>query len=119
VPVFAAVEDAVTALVATAVDPRSATVEPLPEPAAPVTAADYSAARAAFAQAGVRFVPAREIRSVVELHEAAQALRAPYVLKALGLLHKSDAGGVLVGLPTRGWSSGWHRRRSRSRRWPT
>ncbi len=98
VPVFAAVEDAAAALAATAVDARSASVEPLPAPAAPLTGTDYSASRAAFAAAGVPFVEAREIRTSVELRDAAAALRAPYVLKALGLLHKSDAGGVVVGL---------------------
>jgi acyl-CoA synthetase (NDP forming) len=101
VPVFAAVEDAATALAATSVDPRSATVLPVPGPAAPLSATDYTSARAAFEAAGVPVVPAREIRSAAELHEAAQALRAPYVLKALGLLHKSDAGGVVVGLADR------------------
>jgi acyl-CoA synthetase (NDP forming) len=101
VPVFAAVEDAAAALAATTVDPRSASVQPLPSAAPPLTAVDYSSSRAAFAAAGVPFVPAREIHSAAELHEAAQELRAPYVLKALGLLHKSDAGGVVVGLPDR------------------
>ncbi|HEX5086606.1 MAG TPA: acetate--CoA ligase family protein [Nocardioides sp.] len=101
VPVFGAVEDAVAALAATAVDPRSASVLALPAPAAPVTAVDYTSSRAAIAAAGVPFVAAREIRSAAELHEAAQELRPPYVLKALGLLHKSDAGGVVVGLPDR------------------
>jgi acyl-CoA synthetase (NDP forming) len=100
-PVFAAIEDAATALAATAVDPRSASVLAMPAAAAPITAVDYTSARAAFAAAGVPFVAAREIRSAAELHEAAQELRPPYVLKALGLLHKSDAGGVVVGLPDR------------------
>lgn len=101
VPVFAAVEDAASALAATAVDPRSASMLAMPAPAPPITAVDYSSARAAFAAAGVPFVAAREIHSAAELHEAAQELRPPYVLKALGLLHKSDAGGVVVGLPDR------------------
>lgn len=98
VPVFAAIEDAATALAAVAVPARSASVEPLPSAAGPVVATDYTAARAEFAAAGVPFVPAREVRSIDELKAAAGELRAPYVLKALGLLHKSDAGGVAVGL---------------------
>ena len=98
VPVFGAIEDAAAALAATAVGPRCATVEAIPRPAPPLGQVDYSASRAAFAAAGVRFVPAREVTSPRELREAAEQLRAPYVLKALGVLHKSDAGGVVVGL---------------------
>ena len=50
----------------------------------------------------------------------------PVVLKALGLLHKSDAGGVRVGLADADalaaawseWTGGCHRRSTRWRRWP-
>jgi acyl-CoA synthetase (NDP forming) len=100
VPVFAAIEDAAAALAAVTVPARSASVEALPVAADPIAATDYTAARAEFAAAGVPFVPAREVRSIDELEVAASELRAPYVLKALGLLHKSDAGGVAVGLAT-------------------
>ena len=69
------------------------------QPAAePVAATDYTAARNAFAGAGIHFVAAREVHSAEELAVAADELRPPYVLKALGLLHKSDAGGVVVGI---------------------
>ena len=44
---------------------------------------------------------AREVRTAEELAAAADELRPPYVLKALGLLHKSDAGGVVVGIASR------------------
>ena len=44
---------------------------------------------------------AREVRTAGELAAAADELRPPYVLKALGLLHKSDAGGVVVGIASR------------------
>jgi hypothetical protein len=98
VPVYAAVEDAVRALAAVALPARPVTVLPVPEPAPPLTAVGYSEARAVFAAAGVPFVGAREFRTAAELPAAAAGLRAPYVLKALGLLHKSDAGGVVVGL---------------------
>ena len=98
VPVFAAVEDAAAVLAATAVEARSASVEPVPEPGPALTAVGYTAARAAFAAAGVPFVAACEVRTPDQLQEAACGLRPPYVLKALGLLHKSDAGGVVVGL---------------------
>ena len=71
-----------------------------PRRAEPVTATDYTAARAEFASAEIEFVAAREVRTAEELAVAAEELRPPYVLKALGLLHKSDAGGVVVGLPS-------------------
>ena len=101
VPVFAAIEDAAAALAAVAVPARTAAVLSLPAPAEPVVATDYTAARNAFAGAGIHFVPAREVRTAEELAAAADELRPPYVLKALGLLHKSDAGGVVVGIDSR------------------
>ena len=101
VPVFAAIEDAGAALAAVTVPARSVSMLPLPGPAHPVTATDYTAARSEFARAGIGFVAAREVRTAGELAAAADELRAPYVLKALGLLHKSDAGGVVVGITSR------------------
>ena len=98
VPVFGAIEDAAAALAAVAAPPATATVLPLPEPAERVTRSDYIASRNHFAGAGVEFVTAREVRSAAELATAASELRPPYVLKALGVLHKSDAGGVVVGI---------------------
>ena len=98
VPVFAAIEDAAAALAAVAAPARTATVLPMPDQADPVDATDYTASRQEFAAAGVDFVAAREIRSGEELAAAAGELRAPYVLKALGILHKSDAGGVVVNI---------------------
>jgi acetate---CoA ligase (ADP-forming) len=101
VPVFAAIEDAAAALAAVAVPARTARVLPLPARAEPVAATDYTAARNSLAGAGIHFVAAREVRSTEELATAADDLRPPYVLKALGLLHKSDAGGVVVGIESR------------------
>jgi acetate---CoA ligase (ADP-forming) len=101
VPVFGAIADAATTLALVAARASTADLLELPAPAAPVTATDYTAARNAFAAAGIDFVAAREIHSNAELSTAADELRPPYVLKALGLLHKSDAGGVVVGLTSR------------------
>ncbi|QIG41923.1 acetate--CoA ligase family protein [Nocardioides anomalus] len=98
VPVFAAVEDAAATL-AVLTSPRARGLAPLPPAAAPLGPTGYSAARAVFAAAGVPFVAAREVRTAAELEAAAADLPAPYVLKALGRLHKSDGGGVVVGLP--------------------
>ena len=101
VPVFGAIEDAAAALAAVTGQASTATLLDLPAPAPPVTATDYMAARRAFTAAGIDFVAACEVRSPDELRAAADELRPPYVLKALGLLHKSDAGGVVVGLASR------------------
>ena len=101
VPVFAAIEDAAAALAAVTEPAPTATVTASPAPAQPVTATDYMASRGAFAAAGIDFVAAREVRTGDELATAADELRPPFVLKALGLLHKSDAGGVVVGLASR------------------
>jgi acetate---CoA ligase (ADP-forming) len=60
--------------------------------------AAYSDARALLAAGGVRFVPAHEVSSSDEAAAAAAEIGYPVVLKALGLLHKSDVGGVVTGL---------------------
>ena len=61
-------------------------------------ASAYSGARALLARGGVPFVPAREVFSPDEAAAAAAQLGYPVVLKALGLLHKSDLGGVVTGV---------------------
>ena len=73
----------------------------LPPPAPPVAAAGddgYDAARALLADAGIPFAPARTVVGAGAAVAAAAELGYPVVLKALGTLHKSDAGGVAVGL---------------------
>jgi succinyl-CoA synthetase beta subunit len=59
---------------------------------------NYFASRALLAQAGIPFAEARRVTAWEEAHAAADELGYPLVLKALGALHKSDAGGVVVGL---------------------
>jgi acyl-CoA synthetase (NDP forming) len=61
-------------------------------------ASAYSGARALLGAGGVPFVPAREVSSPDEAAAAAAELGYPVVLKALGLLHKSDLGGVATGI---------------------
>jgi acyl-CoA synthetase (NDP forming) len=71
----------------------------LPEPppsAERLPEGDYWAARRALAAAGVPFVPARVVHSADEALAAARELGYPLALKAVGLLHKSDAGGVTL-----------------------
>lgn len=98
VPVFGATEDAARALAATAARAPVAGLTPLPGPAAPLRETGYSEIRAALATAGLSFPAAREVHDESELLAALGQFPGPYVLKALHLLHKSDAGGVALGL---------------------
>lgn len=50
--------------------------------------------------AGIPFVPTRAARNAADARDAANAMHPPYVLKAGGLLHKSDQGGVVLDLGT-------------------
>ena len=99
VPVFAAVEDAATTL---AVLDRATETRPLPtlpkRAEQPVTSSEYWDARELFRAAGVAFPDARLVRDADEARAAAEAIGYPVVLKAMGLLHKSDSGGVALGL---------------------
>lgn len=99
VPVFAAIEDAARALAAVCDGADPGAIVPIPPAAAPLTDTDYHATRRLLAEAGVPFPAAAEIRDETELRAAASAMPAPYVLKALHLLHKSDAGGVALRIP--------------------
>ena len=105
VAVYAAIEQATAAL--TRLLPRpGATAEAipaLPEPAPPLPfgghAGDYERARMLLGAAGVPVVPGRIVAPDVDaVLAAAGELGYPVALKALGLLHKSDAGGVALGL---------------------
>jgi acyl-CoA synthetase (NDP forming) len=114
VAVYGAVEQATAALARLA--PRAAAgadaIPVLPRPAPPLSTAagsaaagDYERARGLLRDGGVPFVQSR----VVSTDEgadgvvgAAEELGYPIVLKALGLLHKSDAGGVALGLADAG-----------------
>jgi acetate---CoA ligase (ADP-forming) len=77
-------------------EPRG--VPALPEAAVPEGAGEYSQARALLAAGGVPFVPAREVSTPDDAAAAAAEIGYPVVLKALGPLHKSDVGGVVIGL---------------------
>jgi acetate---CoA ligase (ADP-forming) len=101
VPVFREVEAAVWVAGRLANETPGALhhVPDLPEPAEPLSAeADYVAARKLLASAGVPFARAQQVERLEEALAAAADLGYPVVLKALGRLHKSDAGGVAVGL---------------------
>jgi acetate---CoA ligase (ADP-forming) len=103
IPVYRAIESAVDGLAALVADVQADAPIPAVPPACANLAqagfgADYTAARAALAAAGVPFGAAREATTRDEAVAAADELGYPVVVKALGALHKSDGGGVVVGL---------------------
>jgi acyl-CoA synthetase (NDP forming) len=67
-----------------------------------VQALGYLAARELIGAYGVPFTGAVPVRDRASVAEAAGRLRAPYALKAAWLEHKSDAGGVVLGLTDAG-----------------
>ncbi len=100
IPVYrdvAAAVDALSRLVENAAGARRS-IPTLPEPAAPIEDTGYFGSRELLATAGVPFAEARRVTDWDETQAAAGELGYPVVLKALGTLHKSDAGGVAVGL---------------------
>jgi len=75
-------------------------VPPLPpatRASAPIST-DYFGVRQFLAAAGVPFVEARPADSEASAIAAAAAIGYPVVLKSLGATHKSDAGGVRLGI---------------------
>ena len=77
--------------------PQEDDLVPLPaEP--PVTDVSYEGARRLFAAAGVSFPAARTVTDESGLDAASAVVGPPLVLKALGRTHKSDGGGVVLGL---------------------
>jgi len=74
------------------------TVPDLPEPAAPIAETGYVRVRELLAAAGVQFVAQRTAATPEEALQAASQLGYPVVLKALGPLHKSEAGAVALDL---------------------
>jgi acyl-CoA synthetase (NDP forming) len=101
VPVYRSIERAVAVLARLA---RAAAQPPVgipevPPPAEPITEAGYAEARDLLAAGGVRFAPGQVVATADEAAAAAAELGYPVALKALGMLHKSDAGGVVLGLP--------------------
>lgn len=73
-----------------------------PAPADPAPATGYMAARALLEAGGVPFAGAAEVTGAGEALAAAEVFGYPVVLKALGTEHKSDGGGVVLGLGTPG-----------------
>jgi acyl-CoA synthetase (NDP forming) len=102
VPLYRDLEGALSGLGAlvraAASSPRG--VPDSPQPAAErLVGAGYWEARSLLEAAGVEFAEARRAERPEDALAAAEELGYPIVLKALGQVHKSDTGGVAVGLP--------------------
>ena len=99
-PVYRGIEEAAWALgrLARRHTVPATGVPDLPAPATPVTDTGYHPARRLLAVAGIPFVRAAEVATREELLSAASELHYPLVLKALGDEHKSDRGGVVLGI---------------------
>jgi acyl-CoA synthetase (NDP forming) len=101
VPVYREIEAAirVLGLLAAREEQPARGVPAMPAPAAPpIGDTGYLASRTLLAEAGVPFPPAHRVETLAEAKAAAREIGYPVVLKALGLLHKSDAGGVALGI---------------------
>ena len=77
---------------------RRPAVRSLPQAAVPVRGKGYWDARELLRAGGLVFPAARLAASADEVVAAGGEIGYPVVLKAMGLLHKSDAGGVAIGL---------------------
>lgn len=100
VPVYRNMQDAAWALERITARARRL-VEGVPETesvAPELTETGYWPARCTLADAGIEFGRAGEVSSIEQLRTMAVDLQFPLVLKALGDEHKSDRGGVLLGI---------------------
>lgn len=100
VPVFAALDDAAACLrvLSRRRHPRRVRQPARGAAAPPITDTSYWGARGLLGSAGVCFPPARLVVDLQGAVRAAQEIGFPVVLKAMGLLHKSDVGGVALAL---------------------
>jgi len=100
VPVYPTIERAVGVLGRLADHARGDArgVPTLPPPAEPIAASSYMDARALLAAGDVPFEPACVVSSAAKAVAAAAEVGYPVVLKALETLHKSEVGGVVLGL---------------------
>jgi len=100
VPVYREIEAAAWALarLADQTEETARGVPDLPPPAGATPADGYWSARELLSAAGIPFPPAQRVVGRSEARVAASELGYPVVVKALGPLHKSDAGGVALGI---------------------
>jgi len=101
VPVYRQIEQALGSLARAALagDPPPHDVPSFAkEPSGLEVGEGYLEARRLVESAGIGLADARSVRTADDALAAADELGYPVVLKALGLVHKSDAGGVALGL---------------------
>ena len=100
VPVYWTIEAAAASLSALEQLPAASGPPALPEQVTGPLDAGYFGSRTLLAEAGVPFVAARSAHTREDVLAAAAEVGYPVVLKALATEHKSDAGGVVLGLRT-------------------
>jgi acetate---CoA ligase (ADP-forming) len=106
VPVYERIEGAVRALAAVCPRPRSTSngswrrARTAGKTAGTSAADSYWLARRALAEAGIALAQASQASNAEEAVEVAARIGYPVVVKALGRLHKSADGGVVIGIPT-------------------
>ena len=100
VPVFARVEDAIGSLgrVVETMPAEPGAILPLPPPEPEIEGDGYWVAREAISAAGVPLATSARVGSRTEALAAAAQVGYPVALKATDILHKSDQGGVALGL---------------------
>ena len=98
VPVYSGIQSAVAVLAALLPRPPAPGSPELPEQRPLPELDGYFGARALLEAAGIEFVAARSVPAGGDVEAAAGELGYPVVVKALGTLHKSDVGGVVVGI---------------------
>ena len=98
VAVYHTIESAAAAMAALMPAQPPTGAPAIPAPVAGELNDGYHASRELLAAAGVPFVAAERASGREQALAAADGLGYPVVLKAMGLLHKSDSGGVRVGI---------------------
>ncbi|MBT2400721.1 acetate--CoA ligase family protein [Streptomyces sp. ISL-100] len=101
VPVYERIEQAATALAGTArLHATVVAAPPPPPPPASFTVPDggYEAVRELLASYGLTFPAAGFVTTADEAADAAYRTGYPLALKAMGLAHKTEAGGVALGI---------------------
>jgi acyl-CoA synthetase (NDP forming) len=102
VPVYREIGAAIASIGRVAAQRTPSGVPQLPPPREPWSGSGYLESRELLARGGVVFPEARRVTTAEEGVAAAAGLGYPVVLKALGVLHKSAAGGVALGLEDEG-----------------
>ncbi len=99
-PLFARIDDAIASLgrVVETMPAEAGAVLPLPPPEAEIEGDGYWVAREAISAAGVPLATSVRVESRAEALAAAEEIGYPVALKATDILHKSDRGGVALGL---------------------